>query len=524
MSSLNRLARLSELAAPSLSPDEAIRLALPRLAEGLGASDVFLVYGETGFRSFGAGGDLALSDTALWLVHRDLTSRLQPCAFDIDGGHVLDFRQALSRRANDAVAALIPMPVNAGEMLIAKGPWRRGFSRARLAFLETALPTVALLMERRLDLWRADRQRQHVSALANVTRVMSSSEDLEVVLTSIAGTIATTVAGIDYVSIDLVGEDGSVQLRCINSIKPNIEALAEQWKRGASRPDPVRDMALQTRQPVILPDAQNDPRVPETGRLFFTRTLLRSAAVFPLLTRDEVVGVLSVVSHRPVELSATEAELLEGLAAQVATAVKGIQLYQELAESRRQLEQLNEQLSQSMEIQHHLARTDPLTGIPNRRFIDETIAAECARARRYGHPLSVVMADLDRLKAVNDTRGHSAGDEAIKFTASLARESCRAVDGVGRYGGDEFVFVLPATELGQATVFAERFRERFEIDRAGRLALDQPLTVSLGVAQWNSTTMTSPDCLVKRVDGALYVAKSQGRNRVAVDDADRAAA
>jgi len=323
----------------------------------------------------------------------------------------------------------------------------------------------------------------------------------------------------DYAAIDLVDKEGAVHLRCISSTRPGTEAFRDKWKRSAERADPIRELVLQTARPVILPDLQNDPRVSEVARAFFARMLLRSAAVFPLLARDERLGVVGMSSHRPIRLSTAEVELLEGLAAQVATAVKGIQLYQELAESRGQLARLNDQLQQSMEIQHHLARTDPLTGIPNRRFIDETIAAECTRAARYNHPLSVMIADIDALKAVNDTRGHRAGDDALTFIASLARESCREVDGVGRYGGDEFVFVLPATTLQDAAAFGERFRRRFtETGRPAGLRNGLPLTISLGVAQWDGATMKSPECLVARADHALYRAKRRGGNRVAVDD------
>jgi diguanylate cyclase (GGDEF)-like protein len=277
---------------------------------------------------------------------------------------------------------------------------------------------------------------------------------------------------------------------------------------------------------MLFPDAQNDERVPESGRNYFTRTLIRSTAVFPLLAKDEALGILSVASHRPLDFPAQEVELLEGLAAQLATAIKGIQLYQEVAESREELQRLNEQLRESMGIEHHLARTDALTGIPNRRFIDETIDAESTRARRYGQALSVAMADLDDLKGINDTYGHQAGDEMLRFVAGLARESCRQVDVVGRYSGDEFVFVLPATALQDAAAFAERFRRRLAESLAPNHAGDPlRLTVSLGVAQWENESMEEPASLIAQADRAMYEAKAAGRNRtmVAVGGSARAA-
>ncbi len=526
MPSIRRLAELSTLAIAALPPDEAVQRAMPLLREGLGAGDVFLVYGsEDGFRCFSSGSEMKLTDIALWLVNQDLTSRGEPCAFDLRAGRVVDFRDVRTDGSCQYVAALIPMPKRAGEMLVAGGPWPQGLDTAQAGFLLAALPCLALLLERRLDSSRAERQRHQLSALANIPRVLSESEDLETVLTSMAGT-AAAITAIDYVSIDIVDFDGSVKLRAVNSTRPGVEELRERWKTGAKNPDPVRDAVLRTRQPMLFPDAQNDSRIPEAGRNYFVRTLIRSTAVFPLLAKDEVLGVLSVASHRPLTFAASEAELLEGLAAQVATAVKGIQLYQELAKSREELRRLNEHLRENMGVEHHLARTDALTGTPNRRAIDETIAAECARARRYGQPLSVVMADLDDLKGINDASGHPAGDEALKFLDSIARESCRQMDMVGRYGGDEFIFVLPSARLQDAAAFAERFRQRLaEIPVPVRDREPIHMTVSLGVAQWDIETMDEPASLIHQADRAMYEAKAAGRNRtmLAVGDGARAA-
>jgi diguanylate cyclase (GGDEF)-like protein len=525
MGSNRRLSELAALADAALPPEAAVQRALPALQEALDASEVFLVFGEDdGFSSFGSCPDLELSDVALWLVHRDLTSRRRPCAFDLSEHHVVNFHDAAADEACDFVASLVPQAVT-GEMLIARGPWPEGFGECRAELLEAAVPAVALILSRRLDSSRAERQWQQLSALANITRVVSDVEDIETVLTGIAGTIAV-VTGIDYISIDIIEPDGTVKLRAFNSTRPGTEQFRERWKRGATRPDPVRDAVIATRKPMLFADAQNDERIPEAGRGFFTRTLIRSTGTLPLVTKDEVLGVLSVASHRPRDFSRQEVELLEGLATQVATAVKGIQLYQELAESRRELQHLNEQLQESTGIQHHLARTDALTGIPNRRYLDEALEAECARAGRYGQALSVVMADMDSLKEINDTYSHHAGDEMLRFVATLARESCRQADVVGRYGGDEFVFVLPNTSLDDAIAFAERFRERLaNYSLPSRIGERFHLTASLGVAQWHGSSMNGPAALIRQADRVMYEAKAAGRNRtmVAVGDGARAA-
>ena len=526
MTTIERLADLSALTSANMPPEEAVGRALPLLEEGLGADEVSLVYGDDrGFRRFGTGPALELTDIALWLVHRDLTTRGRACAFDMHGGRVEDFRSAGSKQPCQYMATLVSVPATVAGILLAHGSWSPGFSASRRRFLEASLPALALLLERRLVTSRAERQRTQLSALANINQVMSDSEDPAAVLKSIAGTIAT-VTRIDYVSIDLVDTEGSVTLRCMNSGHKEVAQLQEKWERGASRPDPVRDAVLATREPLLFPDAQQDARIPEAGRHYFARTLIRSTATFPLLAKDEVLGVLSVASHRPLDFVTQEVELLEGLAGQVATAVKGIRLYQELAKSREELQYLNAQLQESMGIEHHLARTDDLTGIPNRRFIDETVATEVARARRYGEPLSVVLADLDNLKEINDRHGHQAGDEASRLMATIARDTCRESDVVARYGGDEFLFVVAAADLKDATVLAERFRRRLAGQRLPGYGSDAPaITISLGAAQWDASSMDRPDCLISQADAAMYAAKNAGRNRtmLAAGDAIRAA-
>lgn len=525
MGAIRRLTELAALAAGGLPAEEAVQRALSLLREGLGAEDVFLVYGhDAGFHWFGTTAELGLSDIALWLVHQDLTSRGEPAAFEEHDGHVGGLRSAASRRPCRNIGSLIPMPMASGDMLLVRGRWSTGLTLTRLRFLRSALPALALVLERRLDSSRAERQRNQLGAIANITRVLSEAEDMETVLTSIAGTIAV-VTNIDYVSIDLVDADGTVKLRCVTSSRPGTEELRERWTRGAARPDPVRDAVLSTRMPMLFADAQGDERVPEGGRNFFVRTLIRSTAVLPLLTKEEVLGVLSLASHRPLQFTPEEVDLFEGLAAQVATAVKGIQLYRQLAESRAELQRLNAQLQESMGIEHHLARTDSLTGIPNRRFIEETVDTEVARARRYGQQLSVVMADVDHLKGINDAHGHQAGDETLRYVAQVARESCRQIDVVGRYGGDEFVFVLPATGRDAAATFAERVRRRLAespvpTNSGGTLQV----TASFGVSQWDDLHMEEAAGLIQQADRAMYAAKSAGRNRTVVSGGDAARA
>jgi diguanylate cyclase (GGDEF)-like protein len=152
-----------------------------------------------------------------------------------------------------------------------------------------------------------------------------------------------------------------------------------------------------------------------------------------------------------------------------------------------------------------LARTDALTGLPNRRGLDEELPRELARARRHDSPVCAVMLDFDHFKEFNDAMGHQAGDALLKETAAAWRNALRDTDfvaySVARYGGEEFVVVLPDCDLDQATAVVERLRAVIPGDR----------TCSAGVARWNG--VESADELLGRADAALYRAKRNGRDQ-----------
>ncbi len=211
--------------------------------------------------------------------------------------------------------------------------------------------------------------------------------------------------------------------------------------------------------------------------------MLRSGAEIPITFGDEALGTMGLASFRVRTFPPEEVEFLEGIAAQVAVALKARQMYKALAESEKQLREYSEKLQESMEVQHRLARTDALTGIPNRRYVEEVVEGECARAVRHDTHLSVALMDMDMFKGVNDRYGHNAGDDALVQLARLARRSCRRGDVVGRYGGDEFLFILPETDLRAARRFGERFRSKVEKQKfyvSSRRSIK--MRTSLGVA------------------------------------------
>ena len=172
--------------------------------------------------------------------------------------------------------------------------------------------------------------------------------------------------------------------------------------------------------------------------------------------------------------------------------------------------------SELVEQLHSAATTDELTGLYNRRALEERLAAEISRSLRHQLHTSVLLLDLDRFKTVNDTLGHAAGDRLLIQIARILRQQCRALDVVGRLGGDEFLVILPMTKPAEAQVFVARVQNSLrEFEKAN--ADLGPCTLSMGIAESprHGTTVSS---LLAAADNALYKAKRAGRNAVEVAD------
>jgi len=157
------------------------------------------------------------------------------------------------------------------------------------------------------------------------------------------------------------------------------------------------------------------------------------------------------------------------------------------------------------------ASVDKLTGALNRRKIDEVMLSEMARAKRYHSPLSLIMFDLDHFKKVNDTYGHLVGDEVLKAVVTVTQQNIRVTDSLGRWGGEEFLLLLPETHLAEATEVAEKIRQSIESCDFAQVG---GVTISSGVAEMRE--VDSEDSLLKRADDVLYAAKRKGRNQVEV--------
>ena len=158
--------------------------------------------------------------------------------------------------------------------------------------------------------------------------------------------------------------------------------------------------------------------------------------------------------------------------------------------------------------------TDPLTGCLNRRALESRLKSDWRLAKRRGTHVALAAIDLDRFKQINDTRGHPVGDIVLQQLAGIMKSTARDTDAVARFGGDEFVILLPDTGWQGALTFAERLRRRVDDFTFGPPGSPMTLTISVGVALARGTDPLSPEELLKEADRSLYKAKQQGRNRV----------
>lgn len=182
-------------------------------------------------------------------------------------------------------------------------------------------------------------------------------------------------------------------------------------------------------------------------------------------------------------------------------------LQEALAEREKELSEMNDKLL-------HMSLTDGLTGIDNRRALEQRLHDMFEHSYRLHEPISCVMCDIDHFKKVNDTYGHQVGDEVLKQFAAILKKEAREIDRVGRYGGEEFLLLLPGTVLDSAVTFAERLRQRVEEHTFSYEGGALQRTMSCGVAAWPHPRVADAEAMLRAADDALYVAKEVGRNRV----------
>lgn len=520
---LDTLAELAKAAFTEPADKESLALAARILRETTEASEVLIVYAEEESlltcRDAAEGIDAEISQKGLAFVQRGVVHFGGPVAFRLNGHRVEDFITAYTDEEREFLAFPLPTTEAASEMCILRGPWEQSQRRSVVHFMESAVPALTLLLERIVNAERGHRQRQQLQTLANAAQVLTQSEDMESALAGLATAIAAS-SGFDFASIDVYdAATDHFTSRVINEARWSGGSLAAFWRStlNPDTPDAPYLEAVTSRKPVLLLDLQNDERVPEPIREFFKRSLLTSAGMFPMLFQDEPMGVMAVTSYRPHTFPPEEIVYLQGLAAQAATALKAMRTHSELIASQNRLRQYAQrierqrtELRQRAEKLRQMASTDALTGVHNYGHLHETIDRQVAHAQHSGTSLALILADVDDFKFYNDTYGHLAGDHALKSIAEALVSGCRPTDLVGRYGGDEFMIILPETDRGGALTVAERI-----VDQIAELNLQPdpqsdpiPLQLAIGIAIYPDDGSTK-DQLIAHADAALYESKSR---------------
>ncbi|OGR29328.1 MAG: hypothetical protein A2X83_03515 [Desulfuromonadales bacterium GWD2_54_10] len=316
-----------------------------------------------------------------------------------------------------------------------------------------------------------------LKALYEVSLVISRTIDMEKLLPEILQALAGTgIFPFEIKGAIFLAEGGKLRLASFLSLSETILKPCSDISKGeclcgscAASGEIVflRNFIEGGRHP------RCDPEMTPYGRL-----------IIPLKAIDKVVGILSLYVQPDVEVSDQVLRLLSSVANQIGIAISNARLYEETKSS---------------------SLHDPLTGLANRRFLQIQLEKSFEAAKRYQEKLSVIMLDIDHFKNYNDTRGHMGGDRLLARLAQVLVKELRDADYVFRYGGEEFICMLPETDLALAAEVAERLRMAVQAET--------DVTISLGVTSFTDD-MPDKETLVRKADEALYRAKESGRNRV----------
>jgi len=266
---------------------------------------------------------------------------------------------------------------------------------------------------------------------------------------------------------------------------------------------------LQTGEPRILNDLQD--HLATHPHSISTRLIVeegvRSSLTCPLVAQGKPIGFLFFSSNQPNTYRDVHQTLFRRIAGQLSVLLEKSQMYQQLYD-------LNQKLVEAQEALRQQVRRDVVTGIWNRAGIIEFIEEELSRARRTETPLAIIMADVDHFKLINDEVGHLGGDAALRLVANAMHGCLRDYDRIGRFGGEEFLAVFPATNAEGARTAAERLRQAVSVQPLRIFGAPVPVTISLGVTLALASGDDTVETLIARADKALYDAKHAGRDCV----------
>ncbi|HMB22336.1 MAG TPA: diguanylate cyclase [Anaerolineales bacterium] len=328
---------------------------------------------------------------------------------------------------------------------------------------------------------RAQDHLRMMTALQSVSHVVTSSLDINEILNNVIQLLRNSF-GYTYIGVYLLDED-ILRLGAQLGFPDDIHIHEIPVSSG------VIGRTARLRETQFVRDVETDPDFLQASYE------VKSEIAVPLLKDENVLGVLSVKSKEPGSLDENDVDLLSALAGSLAVAIDNARLHAEV---------------------RTMALTDAVSGLANRRALDEILQSEMVRAIRYHQPMSLIILDLDSFKEYNDRWGHPAGDVRLRQVGSMLRANVRNPDVAARYGGEEFAVVLPNTPKDGAMQLAERLRSAAEADAPQRSDDRAPIagyTISLGVATFPDDASSLEELLLA-ADNAELMAKRLGKNRV----------
>ena len=350
------------------------------------------------------------------------------------------------------------------------------FEQRDLDVLKTAAGQVSVAIENARLFGEEQRRSRQFAFLNSVSKTAISSEDAEQMLADIVGHIQKNFR-FDHIGIGILDY-------ATKEIEIKVEAGTTAHEKGKKVPIAAGVLGRVARTGEMVMVNTN-----ESGQLQALLPGSRSVLCIPITYGDTLLGVLNVESEQELAFSNEDALVMNTLADLLATALHNSFVFQKLQQ-------------QSI--------TDGLTSIKTRRFFWEALSSEWKRASRSGRPFSVVLIDLDKFKEVNDTFGHLEGDMVLARVGRLLEQKCRQSNVVARYGGDEFVILMPETGVEQAQILSERLRLWLATDP---MLSEHHITGSFGVASFPAHGLAAED-IIRVADAGMYVSKKAGGDRV----------
>lgn len=404
-----------------------------------------------------------------------------------------DTNRALQLRARSAAQlharSLLGLPLFAGNVVVGVVALttqnEHVFNPQELELSKLAARQIGLAIARAQALQIAQYRAQELGALQRATSVLMSNLELESLLGQILDAAISAIPAAERGALHLIARDtGQLQVRAVHGYRDTrIRTLS--LTTGSSQ----AARSVHERRPILIEDAQegngiasNLPELGEAG----------SSIIAPLLVGQDALGAISLDCFQRYAFSQNDLQLLVSFAATAATAIHNAQLHGEVQKQ---------------------AITDTLTGLYNRRGFIEFGRREVERAIRFVRPLTALMLDLDNFKDINDHYGHLFGDKVLIGVTQRWSQELRQIDLLGRYGGDEFIILLPETNLESAVQVAERLRQKVSQMGFPIGPSNVRLTMSVGVSALDEATLDL-ETLVQKADHALYEAKRAGRNQV----------